>query len=294
MSAIHYKTSWLRCFARLGQLREPKGKEFALPGEHQIGEPVPSSELAAAQGGADAPQSLSFAFFAGLATAAILIVALAAPMVFDRIAGPLFSALGTSREAVGAGAITWYHLLSFQIAVVLLVVLMAGVARGQAPGLGWQAPVGRLSWVQPLLVTIAVSIVTAIIAFAYFADIIERDLAPIRRLIEAAPLWMAFVALVFGAPLSEELLFRGFLLHRLQQTRLGFWGAAVIANIGWTLLHFSYSWLSLADVFLAGLLFSWALWRTRSIWVPISFHALYNATVFFVLLIPSPFAPALW
>lgn len=267
-----------------------------MPGEHQIGEPAPPAGLAGGVAGPGAPQSLSFAFFASLVTAAILIVALAAPMVFDRVADVIFTALGTSREAVGAGAITWCHLLSFQLAVVVLVVLMAGVAKGRAPGLGWQAPVGRLSWVQPLVVTIAVSIVTAIVAFAFFADIIERDLAPIRRLIEAAPLWLAFVSLVIGAPLSEELLFRGFLLQRLKQTRLGFWGAALIANIGWTLLHFTYSWLSLADVFLAGLLFSWALWRTGSIWVPISFHALYNATVFFVLLIPSPFAPAavLW
>lgn len=270
--------------------------EFTMPGEHQIGEPAPSTGVATAGGGSEVPQSLSFAFFAALTTAAILIVALAAPMVFDRAADTIFTALGSSRDAIGAGAITWCHLLSFQVAVVVLVILMAGVAKGRAPGLGWQAPIGRLSWVQPLLVTIAVSIVTAIVAFSYFADIIERDLAPIRRLIEAAPLWLAFVALVVGAPLSEELLFRGFLLHRLKQTRLGFWGGALIANVGWTLLHFTYSWLSLADVFLAGLLFSWALWRTQSIWVPISFHALYNATVFYVLLIPSPLAPAaaLW
>ena len=177
-----------------------------------------------------------------------------------------------------------------------LTLLMAGVARGHASALGWQAPLGRLSWLQPLLVTVAVSAITSIIAFAFFADIVARDLAPIRKMIESAPLWLAFIALAIGAPLSEELLFRGYLLHRLMQTRLGFWGGALVANAGWTLLHFNYSWLSLADVFLAGLLFSWALWRTKSIWVPISFHALYNATVFFVLLIPSSKAPvpAFW
>ena len=33
-------------------------------------------------------------------------------------------------------------------------------------------------------------------------------------------------------------------------------------------------------------LFSWALWRTGTLWVPIVFHALYNTVVFFVLIGP--------
>lgn len=242
------------------------------------------------------PQSWSFALFALLTTVAIIMVALAAPVLFDQVARPVWQWLGRAGEAIGASEVTWSHLLSFQVAVVVLTVVMAGVAPGRGPLLGWQAPARQLSWLQPLVVTILVSIVSAFVAFTFFADIVQRDLEPIRQMIDGAPLWLAFVALAIGAPLSEELLFRGYLLHRLKQTRLGFWGAALIANIGWTLLHFDYSWLGLADVFLAGLLFSWALWRTGSIWVPISFHALYNATVFFVLLIPTTQAsvPALW
>jgi membrane protease YdiL (CAAX protease family) len=155
--------------------------------------------------------------------------------------------------------------------------------------LGWQPPAGRLSWLRPLIVIAVVSAVTSLLAFTFFADIVRRDLEPFRRMLQDAPLWLAFLALAVGAPLSEELLFRGYLLHRLRQTRLGFAGGALVANVGWTMLHYGYSWLSLADVFLAGLLFSWALWRTGSIWVPIAFHALYNAAVFSILLIPNEF-----
>ena len=241
-------------------------------------------------------QPLSFAFFALLTTASIILVALAAPVVFNGIVS-IVNDLGWGLHgATGTGAITWYHLLSFQIATVLLTALMAGVARGRGPMLGWHPPIGHMSWLQPLIIVIAVSAISTVIAFSFFAEIVARDLAPIRKMIDAAPLWLAFITLAIGAPLSEELLFRGYLLHRLMQTRLGFWGGALIANTGWTMLHFDYSWLSLADVFLAGLLFSWALWKTRSIWVPIAFHALYNATVFFFLLIPSTNTPvpALW
>jgi membrane protease YdiL (CAAX protease family) len=262
-----------------------------------------NASLASDQGGDGAgtaagarQQPLSFALFALLTTASIILVALAAPVVFNGIVSVITDFGWNVPGIAEGGAITWYHLLSFQIATVSLTALMAGVARGRGSTLGWHSPIGHMSWLQPLLIAIVVSAISTIIAFSFFADIVARDLAPIRKMIDAAPVWLAFITLAIGAPLSEELLFRGYLLHRLMQTRLGFWGGALIANAGWTMLHFDYSWLSLADVFLAGLLFSWALWRTRSIWVPIAFHALYNATVFFFLLIPSTKTPvpALW
>lgn len=246
--------------------------------------------------GVSTPANWGQALFALLATFAVVIVAFAAPLAVHSLVEA--SGVLDAQDVETSATVKWLHILSFQATIVVLTVLIA--MRAPREILGWRAPIGRRSWLQPLLLTIAVSIVTGLIAFTFFADIVARDLAPIQRLVEAAPLWIAFTALAIGAPLSEELLFRGFLLHALKETPLGFWGAALIANIGWTMLHFGYSWLSLADVFLAGLLFSWALWRTQSIWVPIAFHAIYNAVVLFALLIPSlketvpAFWPAFW
>jgi membrane protease YdiL (CAAX protease family) len=223
------------------------------------------------------------ALFAIVTVVAIVIVALAAPVVVDGLISGPDSAAGNDE---GRTAIeSWLHVLIFQLVVVMLTLMVAG--NNNVRTLGWRRPAARNSWLQPFLLTVAVSIVTSVLAFTFFADIIARDLEPIRKLVMGAPLWLGFAALAIGAPLSEELLFRGYLLHRLKETPLGFWAGALIANTGWTLLHFNYSLLSLADVFLAGLLFSWALWRTKSIWVPIAFHAIYNAVVFFILLIPS-------
>jgi CAAX protease family protein len=239
-------------------------------------------------------QPWSYAFQALLVTLAIIIVALAAPMVLVAITSQISMLAGRSKPWADPSDFIWLSLLSFQATVVVLAVLMSRVAPGNCPGLGWRPLIERYSWVQPLLLTIAVSAVVAGIAFTFFPDLIARDIEPIRKMVASGPQWLALAALVIGAPLSEELLFRGYLLHRLRQTPLGFWGAALIANIGWTLLHVEYSWLSLTDVFIAGLLFSWALWRTQSIWVPIAFHAIYNAVVFAIFLIPSskPAAPA--
>ncbi|MGE5267213.1 MAG: lysostaphin resistance A-like protein [Deltaproteobacteria bacterium] len=97
------------------------------------------------------------------------------------------------------------------------------------------------------------------------------------------------VIAVILAPLWEELTFRGFLVSALSKSRLGFWGAALIANVLWTSLHASYSWAGVASVFVAGLILSWLVWRTGDIKPAIMTHAAGNA---FALAFTYGFAPA--
>jgi membrane protease YdiL (CAAX protease family) len=89
----------------------------------------------------------------------------------------------------------------------------------------------------------------------------------------------AFLAIAVGAPLWEEMLFRGFLVGPIAGV-IGFWPAAVLVSGAWTALHLGYSPVGLAEVFLIGLYFSWLLWRTGSLWVPIACHAIYNGCLF--------------
>ncbi len=115
------------------------------------------------------------------------------------------------------------------------------------------------------------------------------DLAELWPLMKGQNSWLLLLVAVIGAPLSEELLFRGFLQSALAQSRLGFWGAALITNTAWTALHAGYTLTGLLDVFIAGLLFSWVLWRSGSLWVPIVCHGLYNGMIFAVLwVLPLP------
>ncbi len=99
-----------------------------------------------------------------------------------------------------------------------------------------------------------------------------------------------FVIAVILAPLWEELTFRGFLLSALANTRLGFWGAALVSNALWSALHANYSWAGLASVFVAGLILSWLVWRTGSIKPAIMTHAIGNlaALVFTYAFAPVP------
>lgn len=129
-----------------------------------------------------------------------------------------------------------------------------------------------------LLMVPAVVLYTLLVWLMSPADLIG-DLNSLLPIIRSDALWLTLLAIGIGAPLSEELLFRGFLLPAFARSPLGFSGAAFVTTAAWTALHFSYSVFGLLEVFLIGLYFSWLLWRTGSLWVPIVCHAVYNTTV---------------
>lgn len=219
---------------------------------------------------------------AALATLAILGMALMMPAIAGQATIQLMPSLVTN---IRPAETVWLSLLGFQATVIVLAIWASGMFGDRRTALSL-VPVAQGRWRLPLVVSACLLAATSLISYVFFWDTVLHDLRTFRALLPNAPVWMAFLALCIGAPLAEEILFRGFLLGRLALTPLGFWGGALIANAGWTALHFDYSWVGLADVFLAGLLFSWALWRTGSLWVPIVFHALYNTVVFLVLMGP--------
>lgn len=129
------------------------------------------------------------------------------------------------------------------------------------------------------------------IVYAVSPETFVSDLAPFKRLIlsPAGPLFFFVVAV--GAPLSEELVFRGFLQSALARSRFGYWGAAVITTTLWTFLHAGYSVFGLLEVFVIGVYFAALLWWTGSLWVPLICHAVYNGALFVLLLfLPLPAA----
>ena len=89
--------------------------------------------------------------------------------------------------------------------------------------------------------------------------------------------------IVIGAPIFEELLFRGVLFAGIAQTRLGRGGAVMISALLWAALHGgSESLFSVAMLFILGIGLGVLLLRFGTIWVTIACHTAWNAT--FVLL----------
>lgn len=179
-------------------------------------------------------------------------------------------------------------LLLSQAAVVALTLGMAwhgGLARAlnlARPSEGWGTLVYALLGMVPLIA--GFNLIANIVAPEQAA----QDMRMFQQIAKGPSFLLTATAVGIGASLSEELLFRGYLLTPLAGTRFGFWPAAIAATIGWTALHFSYSWLGLIEVFLFGLYFSWLLWRTGSLWPPLVCHAAYNSTLLVVLrLLPA-------
>jgi len=196
---------------------------------------------------------------------------------------------GTIREAYGdtaetelsATASTVMFLLGMQVA--MLILTLAAAAWG-GPGVSatlslGEPPQGRQGYLEALLgLVVMVAVFDGIAYAAGFTDFIT-DLKPFISLLDS-PVWpLTVLAVAVGAPLSEELLFRGFLLPALARSRLKFPGAALVTTAAWTALHAGYSPAGIIEVFLVGLYFSWVLWRTGSLRVALFCHAVYNAAI---------------
>ena len=84
------------------------------------------------------------------------------------------------------------------------------------------------------------------------------------------------IAVLAVAPVTEELIFRGFLLSGLRPTRLGASGAILASSLAWAAIHGQYDLYGMASIFALGVLLGTARMKTGSIAVPIALHALSN------------------
>ena len=62
-------------------------------------------------------------------------------------------------------------------------------------------------------------------------------------------LWLLVVAFCVAAPMSEEILARGFLYRGWSESRLGVVGAIVLSSLAWTSLHLQYDWFFFGEIF---------------------------------------------
>lgn len=81
-----------------------------------------------------------------------------------------------------------------------------------------------------------------------------------------------------AAPMSEEVLARGFLLRGWSASFLRVPGAIILSSLVWTAVHLQYDLYFLAEVFSIGLWFGYMRHRANSLWLTIVLHALNNMT----------------
>ena len=91
-------------------------------------------------------------------------------------------------------------------------------------------------------------------------------------------LWLLILGLCVAAPISEELLARGFLFYGWSETFLKVPGAICLSSLVWTALHVQYdfNWLFFGEVFCLGLWFGYLRYRSNSTGLTIVLHGLNN------------------
>jgi len=93
----------------------------------------------------------------------------------------------------------------------------------------------------------------------------------------ADSLWMLWLAIIIGAPLFEELFFRGFLMQGLQHSFLKPVGAIIVTTALWAVIHHQYDIYGIIIVFILGLVLGYARIKSGSLILPITMHLFVNA-----------------
>jgi membrane protease YdiL (CAAX protease family) len=205
--------------------------------------------------------------------------------------GALGSPMGARWRPESLQNLELFILGAWQVLVVVLTLVLSALGGGRiSQVLALERPRGA-PWVYlvALLLLAAINVIVSIVQYFLFPSDMYTDLRPFVGFMTGSDWLWALLVVGVGAPLSEELLFRGFLLSALSRSRLGFLGAALISTAAWTALHASYTAFGIAEVFMIGLFFCWLLWRTGSLRVAIFCHALYNSMIVLVLrYVPLP------
>ena len=85
-----------------------------------------------------------------------------------------------------------------------------------------------------------------------------------------------FAAAILVAPVSEELIFRGFLFRGWARSSRSTWPAIVVISLLWAALHVQYDWTGILQIFVIGLFLGAVRWRSGSALLTFLLHALFN------------------
>jgi membrane protease YdiL (CAAX protease family) len=133
----------------------------------------------------------------------------------------------------------------------------------------------------PRASTALIAVLGQIALFLIWAVARDFDLSSLARLatidtslLSNVELWLWLFSLTIVTPISEEIVFRGFMFRGLAQSRMQPVVAILITSIVFSLLHFD--WSSLLGHYACGFFFGCLRWRSGSTWASIFAHVTIN------------------
>lgn len=173
------------------------------------------------------------------------------------------------------GDVVSYAIVAAAVAVSLAIALLVRLRRG--PPLADYLAL-RLPRPRDFAIATGLACVLAVVSDGWLRLLGRPVVHPsMRHALDTAgehPLLLV-LAVIVAAPISEELLFRGF-LYRGWLAHLKPWALALLTSVLWAALHVQYGLSELATIVLAGLALSELRRRTGSLWPPLWCHAVLN------------------
>ena len=127
-----------------------------------------------------------------------------------------------------------------------------------------------------LLISMIFTVGYSYVASTYGPEFLNPPALPENLIGSGLHRFVMIFALVIWGPFAEEIFFRGFMMTA-QVPTFGIFGAMTVSSLIFAVSHMSAG--SLVPIFFSGLLFSLLYLRTRSIWPPMTAHALQNFVV---------------
>lgn len=209
-----------------------------------------------------------------------------------------YADMGTPR-AHAPGALQTYaatrlavFLAAFQVTVLAASLLAARLFRGDRVAfMALSYPKAGAAAALPYAgVLIAAAAVYATIVLLRDRNALLGDILLLADMMRTDAWWMIALAAIAGAPIAEEVLFRGLMFGVLRSGPAGVIGAAVITAVVWAAVHAQYSLYGIFGIALIGLFLAWVREKTGSLVAPILCHAAYNASIISVMmLVPERF-----
>jgi membrane protease YdiL (CAAX protease family) len=191
--------------------------------------------------------------------------------------GPPFD-LASMRAVAGSGTVISLSVmmgLPAVLAVLWLAIRRSGIAFTDYLALR------RTSWGN--LVIGVVALVVLVVGWDMVERAIGREVAPgfmvdvLKSAQADGALWLLVIAFSIAAPITEELMVRGFLYRGWSESFLGPAGAIVLSSLVWTAMHAQYyDWFLFSEVMSIGLVLGVMRWRSNSTWLTIIMHGLNN------------------
>jgi membrane protease YdiL (CAAX protease family) len=191
--------------------------------------------------------------------------------------GPPFD-IASIKAVASAGTVISLSVMMGLPAVLAVLWLATRMAR--MPFADYLA-LRRTSWSNLLIGTVA--LIALIAGWELLSRLLGREVAPgfMVEVLKSAQadgaLWLLMIAFAVAAPVTEELMVRGFLYRGWSESFLGPVGAIALSSLVWTAMHAQYyDWFLFSEVLSIGLLLGYMRARSNSTWLTIILHGVNN------------------